>query len=59
MFDTLGTLTGVGTRANLFQENNKDDKSLQKLLKLMLAATVGGSLLGVSTTTAFIESASG
>ena len=30
MFDTLGTLIGVGTRANLFQENNKDDKSLQK-----------------------------
>lgn len=30
MFDTLGTLTGVGTRAKLFQENNKDDKSLQK-----------------------------
>ncbi len=32
MFDTLGTLTGVGTRAKLFQENNKDDKSLQKTL---------------------------
>lgn len=59
MFDTLGTLTGVGTRANLFQENNKDDKSLQKTLEADAIATVGGSLLGVSTTTAFIESASG
>ncbi|WP_320034469.1 NCS2 family permease [Halarcobacter sp.] len=59
MFDTLGTLTGVGTRANLFQENNKDDKSLQKTLEADAIATTAGSLLGVSTTTAFIESASG
>jgi AGZA family xanthine/uracil permease-like MFS transporter len=59
MFDTLGTLTGVGSRANLFQENNKEDKSLQKTLEADAIATVGGSLLGVSTTTSFIESASG
>ena len=59
MFDTLGTLTGVGTRAKLFQENNKEDKSLQKTLEADAVATVGGSLLGVSTTTSFIESASG
>jgi AGZA family xanthine/uracil permease-like MFS transporter len=59
MLDTLGTLTGVGSRANLFQENNKDDKSLQKTLEADAAATVGGSLLGVSTTTSFIESGSG
>ena len=59
MFDTLGTLTGVGTRANLFQANNKDDKSLQKTLEADAIATVDGSLLGVSTTTAFIESAAG
>ncbi len=59
MFDTLGTLTGVGTRANLFQEDNKDDKSLQKTLEADAVATVAGSLLGVSTTTSFIESASG
>jgi AGZA family xanthine/uracil permease-like MFS transporter len=60
MFDTLGTLTGVGARANLFQEdNNKDDKSLQKTLEADAIATVGSSLLGVSTTTSFIESASG
>ncbi|MBP6713340.1 MAG: NCS2 family permease [Aliarcobacter sp.] len=59
MFDTLGTLTGVGTRANLFQENNKDDKSLQKTLEADAIATVAGSLIGVSTTTAFVESAAG
>ncbi len=59
MFDTLGTLTGVGTRAKLFQENNKNDKSLQRTLEADAIATTAGSLLGVSTTTAFIESASG
>ncbi|WP_044418175.1 NCS2 family permease [Halarcobacter anaerophilus] len=59
MFDTLGTLTGVGTRAKLFQENSKDDKSLQKTLEADAIATTAGSLLGVSTTTSFIESASG
>lgn len=58
IFDTLGTLTGVGARANLFQEN-KTDKSLQKTMEADAASTVGGSLLGVSTVTAFIESASG
>jgi len=59
MFDTLGTLTGVGTRAKLFQSNNKDDKSLQKTLEADAVATTAGSLIGVSTTTSFIESASG
>ncbi len=59
MFDTLGTLTGVGTRANLFQTGDKEDKALEKTLEADAIATVAGSLLGVSTTTAFIESASG
>lgn len=59
MFDTIGTLTGVGTRANLFKEEGANDKDLEKTLEADAIATVGGSLLGVSTTTAFIESASG
>lgn len=59
MFDSLGTLTGVGTRAKLFQENDKEDKSLQKTLEADALATTIGSVVGVSTTTAFIESASG
>ncbi len=59
MFDTIGTLTGVGARAGLFQKNNKNDKALQKTLETDAIASVGGSFLGVSTTTSFIESASG
>jgi len=56
MFDSLGTLAGVGFRAGLFKD---DSKELQKTLEVDAAATVGGSLLGLSTTTSFIESASG
>ena len=56
MFDTLGTLAGVGFRAKLF---GKEDKKLERTLEADAAATVMGSLLGVSTTTSFIESASG
>ncbi len=56
MFDSLGTLAGVGFRAGLFKD---DSKELQKTLEVDAAATVVGSLLGLSTTTSFIESASG
>ena len=56
MFDSLGTLAGVGFRAGLFKD---DSKELQKTLEVDAAATVGGSLLGLSTTTSFIESAAG
>jgi AGZA family xanthine/uracil permease-like MFS transporter len=56
MFDSLGTLAGVGYRAGIFKD---DGKELQKTLEADAAATVAGSLMGVSTTTSFIESASG
>ena len=56
LFDSLGTLAGVGYRAGLFKD---DGKELQKTLEVDAAATVGGALLGLSTTTSFIESASG
>ena len=56
LFDSLGTLAGVGYRAGIFKEEGKE---LQKTLEVDAAATVGGALLGVSTTTSFIESASG
>ncbi len=55
MFDTIGTLAGIGLRAGLF----KDSKELQKTLEADAAATVIGASLGTSTTTSFIESAAG
>lgn len=56
LFDSLGTLAGVGYRAGIFQS---DGKELQKTLEADAVATVAGSLIGVSTTTSFVESASG
>ena len=59
MFDTLGTLTAVGARAGLFQQGDDPEHTLEKTLEADAVATVTGSLLGVSTTTSFIESSSG
>ncbi len=56
LFDSIGTLAGVGYRAGLFKD---DGKELQKTLEVDAAATAVGALVGVSTTTSFIESASG
>ena len=56
LFDSLGTLAGVGYRAGLFKD---DGKELQKTLEVDALASTVCSVVGVSTTTAFIESASG
>jgi len=56
MFDSLGTLSGVGYRAKLFE---KDSHSLQRMLEADAGATVLGAMMGVSTTTSYIESAAG
>ncbi|AOO65872.1 NCS2 family permease [Sulfurospirillum halorespirans] len=56
LFDSIGTLAGVGYRAGLFKD---DGKELQKTLEVDAVATAAGALFGVSTTTAFVESAAG
>lgn len=58
MFDTIGTLIGVSAKANMLDENGK----LPRIKGALLAdavATTAGALLGTSTTTTFVESASG
>jgi len=57
LFDTLGTLAGVGMRAGLFEE--KHSVPLQKTIEADAVATVVSGLAGVSSTTSFIESAAG
>jgi len=56
MFDTIGTLAGIGMRAGLFKKGSRE---IQKTLEADAAATVIGASLGTSTTTSFIESAAG
>lgn len=57
MFDSLGTIAGVGSRAKLFQ--GKQNQELERTLQVDAGASTLGSLLGLSTTTCFVESASG
>lgn len=59
MFDTLGSITGIGMRAHLFQTSDKNDYSLENTLKTDALSTVAGSAVGVTSVTAFIESATG
>jgi len=58
LFDTAGTLVGVGYRAGMLDEQGR----LPRLRRALLAdssATMAGAALGTSTTTAYIESAAG
>ena len=58
IFDTLGTLIGVSTKAGMLDEEGK----LPRIKGALMADAVGttfGAVLGTSTTTTFVESASG
>ena len=57
VFDATGTLIGVAKRANLIREGEKS--RLGRALLADSAAIVAGSLMGTSSTTAYVESASG
>jgi AGZA family xanthine/uracil permease-like MFS transporter len=57
VFDTVGTLIGVGTQAGLIR-NGKLPRAGRALLADATGTTVG-TLLGTSTVTAYIESAAG
>ncbi|MGN6721632.1 MAG: NCS2 family permease, partial [Marmoricola sp.] len=57
-FDLLGTMTAIGAEANLLDEEGMPPKSQRILIVDALAASAGG-VGGVSSNTAFIESASG
>lgn len=58
MFDTAGTLIGVGGAAGIIDENGHI-KDGSKALAVDAVATIAGSVCGTSTTTSFIESTTG
>lgn len=58
MFDTIGTLIGTATKAGMLDEEGKLP-NMDKALMADAIATVAGALLGTSTVTTFVESASG
>ena len=58
MFDTIGTLYGTASEANMLDENG-DPVDLEKAMACDSIATVAGSVCGTSTVTTFVECASG
>ena len=58
MFDTIGTLVGTASRANMLDKDGNMPKMKEALLSDAIG-TVTGSLTGTSTVTTFVESASG
>lgn len=58
IFDTLGTLIGVATKAKMLDKDGKLPGIKPALLSDAIA-TSAGAVLGTSTTTTFVESASG
>ena len=58
MFDTIGTLVGVATKADMLDEKEKLPRIKQALLADAIATTAG-AIFGTSTTTTFVESSAG
>ena len=58
LFDTVGTLTGVATKAKMLDENGELPNAGRALFADSIGTTLG-ALLGTSTVTTFVESATG
>ena len=58
IFDTLGTLIGCATKADMLDKEGKLPRIKQALLADAIATTAG-AVLGTSTTTTFVESSAG
>ncbi len=58
MFDTIGTLYGAASEADMLDENG-DPIDLEKSMVCDSVATVSGAVCGTSTVTTFVECASG
>lgn len=58
LFDSLGTLLACANEAGLIKEDGTVEK-INKILEVDAGSTIIGSLIGTSTVTTFVESASG
>ncbi len=58
MFDTVGTLVGVSTKAGMIKEDGKIPRAKQALMADAIGTTTG-AMLGTSTVTTYVESAAG
>lgn len=58
MFDTVGTLIGVSSKANMLDKEGRVPRVKQALMADAVGTTVG-AILGTSTVTTYVESAAG
>ncbi len=58
MFDTVGTLVGVSSKAGMLDKNGKVPRVKQALMADSIGTFIG-AILGTSTVTTYVESASG
>ncbi|MEL7314304.1 MAG: NCS2 family permease [Cyanobacteria bacterium J06559_3] len=58
LFDTIGTLSGIGVQAGYIKEDGELPRANQALMADAIGTTAG-AVLGTSTVTSYIESASG
>ena len=59
LFDTMGTLIGVCTKANMMDQKTGHIPRLKQAFLADAIATTVGAVLGTSTTTTYVESAAG
>ncbi|WP_258108215.1 NCS2 family permease [Campylobacter lari] len=59
LFDSVGTITGVGSRGKIFDDPKQGEKKLGKTLGADAASSAMGAVIGTSTVTAFVESSAG
>ncbi|ECK2796030.1 NCS2 family permease [Campylobacter coli] len=59
LFDSIGTITGIGERGKIFDDAKNGEKKLGKTLMADATGSALGALGGTSTVTAFVESTTG
>ncbi len=59
MFDTMGTIIGVHQGAGIINKGNEEIPGVEKMFLADSIATIAGACFGTSTTTTYVESASG
>ncbi|QOW63550.1 NCS2 family permease [Campylobacter hepaticus] len=59
LFDSIGTITGIGERGKIFDNPENGEKKLGKTLIADATSSALGSIVGTSTVTAFVESSTG
>ncbi|AJC87406.1 NCS2 family permease [Campylobacter insulaenigrae] len=59
LFDSVGTITGVGSRGKIFDDPKFGEKKLGKTLGVDATSSALGAIVGTSTVTAFVESSAG